>query len=134
MTPEETLRFMNENPVFFLATVKDDKPYVRGMMLYQADELGIVFGSTEGKDLHQQLLMNPAVELCFYDSGTGQQVRVGGSVEYLQDPDIAADLVMRFPFLKAGADTEPVLYRLRHGVVTVWTPGREPDSKAYESI
>jgi len=34
---------LNKNLVFFLATVEGTEPRVRGMMLYRADESGIIF-------------------------------------------------------------------------------------------
>lgn len=40
MTKNEIYTFMNSNPVFHLATVENDQPRVRGMLLFRADEKG----------------------------------------------------------------------------------------------
>lgn len=138
MEAEEILEFIQENPVFFLATVKDDKPCVRGMMLYRADEIGIIFAAGAEKELNRQLLENPAVELCFYSPGDNRQVRIGGAVEFLEDPGIKRDASEKIPFLKArrdaGGDEAIALYRLRHGVATVWSPESGSDSKEFITL
>ncbi len=43
MQKEKIFEIMNQNPVLFLATTEGDEPRVRGMMLYKADESGIVW-------------------------------------------------------------------------------------------
>ncbi|MDX1763485.1 MAG: pyridoxamine 5'-phosphate oxidase family protein [bacterium] len=138
MNAEEVLEFIEENPVFFLATVKDDKPCVRGMMLYRADGLGIIFAAGVEKDLHHQLLENPAVELCFYRPLDNRQIRIGGAVEFLEDPGMKRDAWERIPFLKARRDAggapSIALYRLRHGVATVWSPESGSDSKDFITL
>jgi uncharacterized pyridoxamine 5'-phosphate oxidase family protein len=138
MNAEEVLAFMAENPVFFLATVKDDKPYVRGMMLYRADEIGIIFAAGTEKELNRQLLENPAVELCFYSPKDNRQVRIGGSVEVLEDPQLKRDAAERIPFLGAkhgaGGDESITLYRLRHGIAAFWSPDTQTTPKEFITL
>lgn len=43
MTKQEIYDLMNQNLGFFLATSEDDQPHVRGMMLFRANENGIIF-------------------------------------------------------------------------------------------
>jgi len=43
MNKSEILGFLNANPLCHLATVEGNKPHVRGMMLYRADENGLIF-------------------------------------------------------------------------------------------
>jgi uncharacterized pyridoxamine 5'-phosphate oxidase family protein len=45
MNKQEMLELMRSNPAFYLATVDGDQPRVRGMLLYKADENGLVFHS-----------------------------------------------------------------------------------------
>ncbi|MDA8212032.1 MAG: transposase, partial [Clostridia bacterium] len=42
MTRQDVFDLMNGNPAFYLATMEDNQPRVRGMLLYKADESGIV--------------------------------------------------------------------------------------------
>ena len=43
MTKEELYTMMNQNPAFHLSTVEGNQPHVRGMLLFRADENGIIF-------------------------------------------------------------------------------------------
>ena len=63
MTKEEMIAFMNANPVMQLATVEGDKPRVRAILLFKADEKGIIFHTANTKDLYKQLMKNPNVEI-----------------------------------------------------------------------
>jgi len=59
MTKHEILQFMNENPVFYLATAEGDQPRVRGMLLFRADENGIIFHTASNKDVAMQMKKIP---------------------------------------------------------------------------
>jgi len=66
MDKNEIFNLINQNPVFFLAITDGDQPRVRGMLLYRADESGIIFHTGAMKDLYTQVTKNNKVELCFY--------------------------------------------------------------------
>jgi len=126
MDKKEILQFMTANPVFHLATAEGDKPHVRGMLLYRADENGIIFNTAKAKDLHQQLTANQKVELSFHngDFDNLTQVRVSGTAELVEDLDLKKEIIEQRDFLKPWVDEvgyEPVaVYRIRNGVATVW--------------
>lgn len=63
MTKEEMFKIMNENMAFHLATSVDGQPHVRGMLLFRADENGIIFHTGKFKDLYEQLKKNPTLLL-----------------------------------------------------------------------
>jgi pyridoxamine 5'-phosphate oxidase len=127
MNKEEIFEFLNANQVFHLATIEGDRPHVRGMYLYRADENGIVFHTGKVKDLHRQLTQDPHVEMAF-NNGKMQdltQVRVSGTVELVEDLELKKEIVTKRPFLKpfvdrAGYDSLAV-YRLKNGSAVVWT-------------
>ena len=125
MTKEQVFEFIQKNPVFSLATAEDNKPYVRLMMLYRADENGIIFNTGENKDVHRQLQTNPQVELCFYNQEQGLQVRIDGTVEVLEDLELKKRVVADFPFLKEWVDKEGyevlICYCLKNAKATTWT-------------
>jgi uncharacterized pyridoxamine 5'-phosphate oxidase family protein len=125
MTKAEILEFIRKNPVFALATSEDNKPHVRMMMLYRADENGLIFNTGENKDVHKQLSGNENVEMCFYNKQQGRQIRVSGSVEELEDLELKKQVVKNFPFLKEWVDREGydvlVVYCLKNGKAAVWT-------------
>ena len=85
MQKEQVFEILNKNPVFFLATLEDAEPRVRGMMLYKADESGIVFHTGPNKDVYHQIQKNPNVQMCFYDAAQSIQIRVRGALEEIND-------------------------------------------------
>ena len=125
MTKSEVFEFIKNNPVFALATAGDNRPHVRMMMLYRADDNGIIFNTGENKDVHKQLSGNENVEMCFYNAEQGRQIRISGSVEEIEDLELKKQIVKDFPFLKEWVDREGydvlVVYCLKAGRATVWT-------------
>ncbi|SNB45324.1 pyridoxamine 5'-phosphate oxidase family protein [Geobacter sp. DSM 9736] len=93
MNRNELLDLINRNPAFFLATTENGEPRVRGMLLYRADDRGIVFHTGTMKDLCNQLVANPAVELCFNDWQKNIQVRVRGRAAQIKDPHFTEEII-----------------------------------------
>jgi pyridoxamine 5'-phosphate oxidase len=132
MNKNEIYELINQNPVFFLATCDGDQPRVRGMLLYKADEeSGIVFHTGIMKDLYDQVIKNPKVELCFNDFKSGTQVRVRGELEVIDDNNLK-DEISAHPtreFLKPWKDSMTqqefydsfVVFRLKNGIAVTWT-------------
>lgn len=129
MTKQEILESINKNPAFFLATIDKDNPRVRGMLLYKADENGILFHTAVSKDLYSQVLKNTNAELCFNCSGT--QIRISGQLEIVDDNNLK-DEIYAHPsraFLQAWKDdgslgdpyTNLIVFRLKNGVAVTWT-------------
>jgi pyridoxamine 5'-phosphate oxidase len=125
MTNEQIFKLLKSNPVFALATAENNIPHVRMMMLYRADENGIIFNTGENKEVHNQLSKNENAELCFYSPSERRQIRISGSVEEIEDIELKKQVVKDFPFLKEWVDKEGydvlVIYCLKHGKATTWT-------------
>jgi len=137
MNKNEIIEFVNSNPIFHMATVDGDTPHVRGMLLYRADEDGIVFNTGKIKDLYRQLTKNPKVELCF-SNGIFEnliQVRIQGTVEAIEDLDLKKEIVQKRDFLKPWVDRvgyeQLAVYVVKHGVATVWTMATNIEPKEY---
>ncbi len=127
MNKREVFEFLNANPVFHLATIDEDMPRVRGMLLYRADEDGIVFHTGKMRDLHRQLTNNPKVEMSF-NNGSDEdlvQIRVSGVVEPVEDLELKKEIVRKREFLKPFVERmgyEPLaVYRLKNGTASIWT-------------
>lgn len=90
MTTQEMFQLMNENPAFHLATVEGDQPRVRGMLLFRADENGIIFHTASTKDVFAQIKANPKAEMCFF--GKGIQIRVTGVLEQVFDEKLKEEI------------------------------------------
>ncbi|MEA3225327.1 MAG: pyridoxamine 5'-phosphate oxidase family protein, partial [Planctomycetota bacterium] len=106
MTKEEVLEFITKNPIFSLATIDGRQPRTRMIMMYRADENGIIFSTGCEKDVNKQLQVNPAVELCFYGSEQNRQVRIEGTAEALDDLELKKQIVEDFPFLKPWVEAQ----------------------------
>ncbi|MBQ3601978.1 MAG: pyridoxamine 5'-phosphate oxidase family protein [Lachnospiraceae bacterium] len=133
MLKEELYQIMNENPVFHLATMDGEQPRVRGMLLFRADDQGIIFHTASTKDVYQQIMKNPKVELCF--QGQGIQVRVTGVLEQVDDENLRTE-IFEHPtrkFLQAwkeqGIDGLLHIFRLKNGKAVTWTMETNFDEK-----
>ena len=135
MNKSEILALINANPACHLATVEGKVPRVRGILLYRADENGLIFHTGSTKDLYKQLSKNPSVEFCFNDFQKGVQVRVSGSVEKVEDMALKQEIVTKREFLKPWVEKSGyemlMVYRLRKGRATVWTMQTNFDPKTY---
>lgn len=127
MNKTEILDFINAFPVFHLATIDGDRPRVRGMLLYRADENGIVFHTGKMRELHRQLAENPQVEMSFNNGSDANltQVRISGRVKLVEDLDLKKRIVEDREFLKpfiGHYGYEPLaVYRLKNGEASVWS-------------
>jgi pyridoxamine 5'-phosphate oxidase len=125
MTKTEILQFLNANPLCHLATADGDQPRVRGMMMYKAEEKGILFHTGNFKDLYRQLQKNPRVELCFHSPDMSRQVRVSGTAEFLDDAKLKQEIVVARPFLKPWVEKHGldmlVVFRVVHCRAAVWS-------------
>ena len=133
MTKQEMFKLMNENPVFHLATMDGDQPRVRGMLLYKADENGIVFHTASTKDVFTQIKQNPKAEMCF--NGDGVQVRVTGVLEQVSDEKLR-DEIFAHPtrkFLQAwkakGIDGLLQIFVMKKCSAVTWTMETNFDEK-----
>ena len=101
------------------------------MLLYKADETGIVFHTGSMKDVYRQIKDNPKVELCFNDLKKGIQVRVHGQLEIVEDRSLK-DEISEHPtraFLKPWKTSGElqnfydtfIVFRLSNGIANTWT-------------
>ena len=126
MDAQKIFELMNANPVFYLATMDEEQPRVRGMLLYRADENGIIFHTASTKDVYAQIKKNPKAELCFF--GNGVQVRVSGVLEEVVDEglkqEIYAHPTRKFlrDWKEQGIGDDIVrIFNLKNGSAVTWT-------------
>lgn len=125
MTKSEMFELMNKTLSMHLATVEDDQPHVRGMLLFSADEKGLVFHTASSKDVFKQIEKNPKAEVCFFANGV--QLRVKGILVRDDNPELR-EKIYAHPtrkFLQAwkelGVDNLLSVFRLVHCKATTWT-------------
>jgi uncharacterized pyridoxamine 5'-phosphate oxidase family protein len=127
MTKEEIIVFMNANPACHIATVENDQPRVRGVLLFKADEKGIIFHTAKFKDLHKQLIKNPDVEMCFNNFISNTQVRVRGKARLIDDLGLKHEItnhpsrVFLKPWIEKGGLDFLSVFRIEECKACVWT-------------
>ena len=129
MNLQKYLDFANENPICYLATVEDDQPRVRTVMVRIANESGFYFETLHGKDVWKQMKQNPKVEVCFYNNPAELQnaksMRITGEVEFTDDAAIKQQIYEQVKFLDdiIGKSVKPVLeiFRIKSGDIHFWT-------------
>ncbi len=135
MTKSEILAAINANPIAHVATVEGNKPHVRGMGMYKADETGIYFQAWKIKDVHKQVEKNPEVELCF-GTKDGKQIRISGRFEIVEDlalkKEVEAKRTFMTPIIKEKGGYDVVaIYRLKNGKAQVWSMAENFAPKTY---
>ena len=138
MKKSEIIKFVNENPISYLATVDGTIPRVRAIKIYRADENGIIFHTLNFKDLYKQLQKNPHIEMCFVDSEGKMQVRINGKAEPIEDQKLKEEIVEKRSFLKPwiqekGWDLLKV-FKVTKAKATVWTMETNFQPKKYINL
>lgn len=127
MKIHDCIKFTNENPVCYLATVENDQPRVRALGFWFADETGFYFQTSSLKEFPKQLKTNPKTEVCFYkhEGMIGTMLRISGEAEFVTDTRLKEKVLADRPFLKNFGITidSPglVLFRISHGQAHFWT-------------
>ena len=136
MNREEIYAFLNEHPACHLATMEGRQPRVRGMLMYRADETGLLFHTGTSKALSKQVLQNKPVEACFNSSDT--QVRVSGVVEILDDLNLKKEIVEARPFMKPWVEQRGydllLVFRVKQCQATVWTMATNFEPTIYQRM
>ena len=127
MKIQDCIKFTNENPICYIATVESDQPRVRALGFWFADETGFYFQTSNLKDFYTQLKKNPKTEVCFYkhENMIGRMLRITGKVEFIDDPKLKEKVINDRPFLKdfglTVQSTGLILFRIAHGQAHFWT-------------
>ena len=136
MTSPEILKFLNEHPLCHLATLESGKPRVRGMMMYRADEHGLLFHTGIGKALSKQVQNGAPVEACFNSPDT--QVRVSGTAGIVEDLELKKEIVAARPFMQPWVAQHGygllVVFRIAQAEAAVWTVADNFKPTTYRKI
>jgi len=137
MNFKDCIDFANENPVAWLATSEDNQPRVRAMLMWKTDETGFYIQSATMKELVNQIIKNPKIEIAFFkpDEGTGTMLRVEGEAEIIGDVKIKEKCLEDRPFLKSIGLTadgdELFIFRIPHGKAHFWRMETNLDPKEF---
>ncbi len=124
---QKTLKFLQENKTFYLATVDGGKPRVRpfGLVIEHGGKLW--FGTSNTKAVYRQMQANPNVEISA-TSPSMEWIRLSGQAVFEANRDVKQKAFELLPMLaniyKGGADdpTFEVFY-LGDAEVAFWSMG-----------
>lgn len=100
MTFAECMKFANENPRCFLATIDGDQPRVRGMHMLFCNGKGFNFTTGSWKGMYEQLKKNPKAEVCFFSQKEFRSMRIEGKAEFITDMKEKEELFKKIDWLK----------------------------------
>ena len=120
MNRQEILEFVRKYPTSYMATVEDIEPRVRAMQTAHIGEEGLTFCTGVHKDVYNQLVANPVVELMYWSPEKGIQLRLRGCMAPLDSLELKTWIVQEaFTFLKSVVEQHGYeslgLFRLPHG-------------------
>lgn len=78
---KEILEFLRECGTFYLATTEGDQPRVRPFGVVCEFEGKLYIATTNKKDVYNQMLKNPKIEICGMNKDEDKWMRVAGEVE-----------------------------------------------------
>ena len=136
MTSSEILKFLNAHPACHLATLENGKPRVRGMLMYRADEQGLLFHTGIGKALAKQVQNGAPAEACF--NSPELQVRVSGTTQIVDDLELKKEIVAARPFMQPwvaqhGYDLL-VVFRIVQCAAATWTMASNFEPTTYRKL
>lgn len=136
MTSSEILKFLNAHPMCHLATLEGGRPRVRGMLMYRADEQGLLFHTGIGKALAQQVQNGAPAEACF--NSPEMQVRVSGTAQIVDDLELKKEIVAARPFMQPWVAQHGygllVVFRLVRCEAATWTMAANFEPTTYRKI
>lgn len=89
----EVVKFLTENPVVYFATIdKEGKPNVRPFQYMLEEEGKLYFCTSNQKDIYNQVINNPYIELSTMSKEMAW-IRVKGKVVFSNNIDIKAKII-----------------------------------------
>jgi uncharacterized pyridoxamine 5'-phosphate oxidase family protein len=96
---KEVLKFLTDNPTFYIATVEGDKPRVRPFGFVMEYEGKLWFCTSNQKNVYKQLQANPYFEVCTA-APDGKWIRLRGKAVFNSTPEAKAKALEVMPELK----------------------------------
>ncbi|NLA10713.1 MAG: pyridoxamine 5'-phosphate oxidase family protein [Firmicutes bacterium] len=108
---EETLKFLQQNAPFYVATLEDDQPKVRPFGFVMEHEGKLWFCTSNQKKIYRQLQKNPYFEVCTA-SPERVWVRVTGRAVFQSTPALKEKALEAAPLLKKMYSVDDNIFEL----------------------
>ena len=99
MDMDKILEFLQQNKIFYFATVDGDKPRVRPLGMFMEFENKLYLSVATHKPSYAQLKANPNVEICTA-GGEGSWIRIKGKAVFDDRAAVIERIFERMPMLK----------------------------------
>ncbi len=119
---KETLEFLESAGIYYLATSKDNIPYVRpfGTIMLYNDKLYIQTGKV--KNCYKEMISNPNIEICAFKDG--KWIRINAKVVATDEIDIKRAMLDKYPNLRgmySEYDDNTALLYLKDATSTIYS-------------
>ncbi len=114
---ERIVKFLKDNPTYFLATMNGDQPEVRPFGTASLIDGKIYIETGRIKDVYKQMKANPKIAICGWD-GQGTWLRVDATAVEDARVEIEAAVLDDYPELKAmytAGDGNTAVFFLENG-------------------
>ena len=124
---DEVLKFLKENPTYFLATAEGDQPRVRPFGTVDIFDGRLTIQTGRKKDVARQIFQNPKVELCGFHGGKWLRV----AAKAVEEPRLEAQehMLDAYPNLRnryAPGDGNNLIFALTEVTATFSSFTEEP--------
>lgn len=127
---DEVLKFLQDNPVFYLATVDGNAPKVRPFGFVMAYQNKLCFCTSNQKDVYKQMKANPSIEIST-SSPKGEWLRLSGKAVFVTSRDSKKAALDAMPSLRkmySEDDTIYEIFAIEQGEATFYSFGGAPRS------
>lgn len=127
---EKICRFIKEAGVYFLATTEGDKPKVRPFGTIHIYNHKLYIQTGKSKEVYDQMIENPEVEICALNKDSSEWVRVSGVVKVDNSIEAKKSMLDEYPELQemymAEDDNTQVFY-FENAEAVFYSFAKEPE-------
>ena len=96
----QAYEFLKECGVFFISTINNGAPATRPFGAVMEHEGELYFSTAKTKNVFEQLIHNPSVQIIALKAGTGDWIRIDGKAVEVHDFDIKQKMLEVCPVLQ----------------------------------
>lgn len=127
---DEVLKFLKDNPTYYLATVDaDGNPQVRPFGTVAKIDGALYIQTGMSKPCYAEMVAHPRIAICGYDPKAGTWLRISADATPDEDPAKSEALLSEYPGLRkayAPGDGNCVVVRLDNATATFSSFTDEP--------
>lgn len=100
-----TIDFLNDCKIFYLATIKDNKPAIRPFGAIMEFENNLYFSTANTKSVYEQIVENPFIQIVALKPESREWIRINGLAVEEKNVRIKSIMLEKCPILKKRFDS-----------------------------